>query len=116
MISEWIRSNLACYFSNAATVRDFRVQLRGNRAILLWSFYLLVLIGFTMMVYSGTSDVSSTSIVDAQRRLREFYQSIMILLAVMVNLITPALTAGAIVMERQRRSLDLVISAPVTAN
>jgi ABC-type transport system involved in multi-copper enzyme maturation permease subunit len=115
MIADWIRANLACYFSNAATVRDFRVQLRGNRAILLWSFYLLVLIGFTMMVYSGTSDVSSTSIVDAQRRLREFYQSIMILLAVMVNLITPALTAGAIVMERQRRSLDLVFSAPVTA-
>ncbi len=114
MIGSWIRSSLSCYFGNAATVRDFRVQLRGNRAILLWGFYLLVLIGFTMIVYSGSAAGAQSSIVDAQRKLREFYQSVMILLAVMINLIAPALTAGSIVMERQRRSLDLVFSAPVT--
>jgi ABC-type transport system involved in multi-copper enzyme maturation permease subunit len=114
MIGNWVRANIGCYFGNAAAVRDFRVQLRGNRAILLWGFYLMVLIGFTMIVYSGSSQGYQTSIVDAQRRLREFYQSIMILLAVMINLISPALTAGSIVMERQRRSLDLVFSAPVT--
>lgn len=114
MIGTWLRGNLSCYFGNAATMRDFRVQLRGTRAILLWAFYLLVLIGFTMIVYSGSSNGSQSSIVAAQRTLREFYQSVMILLAVMINLISPALTAGSIVMERQRRSLDLVFSAPVT--
>jgi ABC-type transport system involved in multi-copper enzyme maturation permease subunit len=95
-------------------VRDYRVQLRGNRAILLWSFYLLVLIGFTMLVYSGSAAGEQRSIVEAQSQLRTFYQSIMILMAVMISLISPALTAGSIVMERQRRSLDLVFSAPVT--
>lgn len=114
MIGAWFRANIGCYFGNAATMRDFRVQLRGNRAILLWAFYLLVLIGFTMIVYTGNAGGSQTSIVNAQRTLREFYQSVMILLAVMINLISPALTAGSIVMERQRRSLDLVFSAPVT--
>ena len=111
----WLRSNIGCYVGNAATVRDYRVQLRGNRAIILWSFYLLVLIGFTMLVYSGSAAGEQRSIVDAQRQLREFYQAVMILMAVMINLISPALTAGSIVMERQRRSLDLVFSAPVTA-
>lgn len=111
----WFAANVGCYFGNAAAVRDFRVQLRGNRAILLWGFYLLVLIGFTMMVYSGSASGAQTSIVEAQSRLRDFYQAVMILLAVMINLISPALTAGSIVMERQRRSLDLVFSAPVTA-
>ncbi len=111
----WFANNIGCYFGNAAAVRDFRVQLRGNRAILLWGFYLLVLIGFTMLVYTGSASGDQTSIVEAQSRLRGFYQSVMILLAVMINLISPALTAGSIVMERQRRSLDLVFSAPVTA-
>lgn len=111
----WFANHIGCYFGNAAAVRDFRVQLRGNRAILLWGFYLMVLIGFTMLVYTGSASGSQTSIVEAQSRLRGFYQSVMILLAVMINLISPALTAGSIVMERQRRSLDLVFSAPVTA-
>lgn len=111
----WFANNIGCYFGNAAAVRDFRVQLRGNRAILLWGFYLLVLIGFTLLVYSGSAGGEQTSIVEAQSRLRGFYQSVMILLAVMINLISPALTAGSIVMERQRRSLDLVFSAPVSA-
>ncbi len=110
----WLSNAIGCYFGNAAAVRDFRVQLRGNRAVILWTFYLLVLIGFTMLVYSGRSSGNHTSIVNAQSDLRNFYQSIMILLAVMINLIAPALTAGSIVMERQRRSLDLVFSAPVT--
>ena len=114
MMGEWIRANIGCYFGNAATVRDYRVQLRGNRAIILWSFYLLVLIGFTMLVYSSSAAGEQRSIVDSQRQLRSFYQSVMILMAVMINLISPALTAGSIVMERQRRSLDLVFSAPVT--
>lgn len=111
----WLRSNASCYIGNATAMRDFRVQLRGNRAILLWSFYLIVLIGFAMIVYNQSAAGYRTSIVEAQAKLRGFYQGIMILLAVMINLITPALTAGAIVMERQRRSLDLVFSAPVSA-
>lgn len=114
-LGSWLRDNAGVYFGNAATTRDFRVQLRGNRAVLLWAFYLLVLIGFAMIVYnSAVREGGQTSIVEAQARLRSFYQSIMILLAVMINVITPALTAGAIVMERQRHSLDLVFSAPVT--
>jgi ABC-type transport system involved in multi-copper enzyme maturation permease subunit len=111
---DWIRGNLACYFGNATATRDYRVQLRGVRSILLWSFYLAILIGFAMLTYSNSASGYSTSIVDAQSRLRTFYQSIMILLGVMVVGIAPALTAGAIVMERQRRSLDLVFSAPVS--
>jgi len=114
MIGTWLRHNLSCYVGNATAMRDFRVQLRGNRAVLLWSFYLVVLIGFAMVVYNQSASGYRTSIVDAQYRLRSFYQSIMMLLAVMINLIAPALTAGAIVMERQRRSLDLVFSAPVS--
>jgi hypothetical protein len=115
MIGNWLKSNLACYFGNAAAVRDFRVQLRGNRAIIIWTFYLLVLIGFTLFVYATSTSGMETTIVEAQSRLRTFYQSVMILLAVMINLITPALSAGSIVMERQRRSLDLIFSAPVSA-
>ncbi|MBN9502410.1 MAG: hypothetical protein BGO01_12800 [Armatimonadetes bacterium 55-13] len=112
-LASWLRECSSCYIGNATAKRDYRVQLRGNRAVLLWTLYLIVLIGFAMAVYGNTMQVSRQSIVSAQSSLRSFYQSVMILLAGVVVVITPALTAGAIVMERQRHSLDLVFSAPV---
>lgn len=110
----WVRDSVGVYLGNATAVRDYRVQLRGNRAVILWAVYLLVLIGFGMMTYTAAAGREEMSVVEAQSSLQNFYQQIMALLSTMVMLIAPALTATAIVAERQRRSLDLVFSAPVT--
>lgn len=90
------------------------MQLRGNRSVILFGIYLFVLIGVAMTVYSELAGGTSISVVDAQRRLRDFYGVVTALLGGIVSLVAPALTATSIVMERQRRSLDLIFSAPVT--
>ena len=113
-MGNWIASNFRCYLGNAISTRDYRVQLRGNRPILLWGLYLVVLIGFTMLFYSNAAGRGESSIVIIQNELKGVYQAIMILLAAVILLVSPALTAGSVVMERQRRSLDLVFSAPVS--
>ncbi len=110
----WVRDSVGVYIGNATAVRDYRVQLRGNRAVLLWGAYLIVMIGFCLLTYNGAASRQEMSIVEAQRSLQTFYQSILYMLATLVLLIAPALTATAIVSERQRRSLDLVFSAPVS--
>ncbi len=109
----WARQSASVYIGNATAVRDYRVQLRGNRAVILWAFYLAILIGFGMLTYSDAARQGSMSVVEAQSSLKRFYDSVMGLLAGMLALIAPALTATAIIAERQRKSLDLVFSAPV---
>ncbi len=110
----WIRDNLRVYVGNAAAVRDFRTQLRGNRPAWIWTLYLLVLIGFALLFYSSNVETGRISISEAQRRLQLYYQSTTYLLAFLISTIAPALTASAIVSERQRHSLDLIFSAPVS--
>jgi ABC-type transport system involved in multi-copper enzyme maturation permease subunit len=111
--SEWLRQTRRTYFGNAAAQRDFRVQLRGNRSMLLFGLYLAILITVAYFKYGEIANNATISVVQAQRELRDFYTLIVSLLAGMVAIVTPGLAATTIVMERQRRSLDLVFSAPV---
>lgn len=114
-LAGWARQTARCYVGNACSVRDLRSQLRGNRAILLWSLYLVTLLSISLFAYSQIVRTERMGIVDAQRQLIDFYKSVMGALSVLIMLIAPAMTAGSIVLERQRRSLDLVFSAPVSA-
>ena len=113
MFTGWMRSNASTYFDNATSKRDYRAQLRGSRAIVLWTVYLVALIGIGMLNYASSTSRGEVSIVQAQESLQQFYQLIMWLLGGMVVLVAPALAATAIVVEKERRSLDLVFSAPV---
>lgn len=110
----WFKRNKAVYFDNATSVRDYRVQLRGSRSVILFGVYLVTLIGVGLVVYNNSASSSEMEVVEAQRKLKEFYDVVIGLLAGLVSLIAPALTATTVVVERQRRSFDLIFSAPVT--
>ncbi len=112
-LTAWLNVQKRTYVGNATSVRDYRVQLRGSRSVLLFGLYLIVLIGVAMTIYNQ-SEGTAISIAEAQQKLHSFYETVMILLGVVVSLVTPALAATAVVTERQRRSLDLIFSAPVT--
>ncbi|RYG38253.1 ABC transporter permease [bacterium] len=108
----WIREQARTYLDNAQTTRDYRSSMRGNKGPLVFGLYLLALVIAALLFYSMNTS-SQMSVVQAQNTLRDFYRMVMGMLAAMVALITPALSATSIVQERQRRSLDLVFSAPV---
>ena len=81
--------------------------------MLLFGLYLAILITVGFFKYDSIASNATMSVVQAQRELRDFYTLIVMLLAGVVAIVTPGLAATTIVMERQRRSLDLVFSAPV---
>lgn len=114
MVAGWLEVNRTVYLDNATARRDFRVQLRGFRSVLLLGLFLLVLIGLTLLTYWNAAGEAGRSVVDAQWQLKTLYQTTMNLLGGAVLLVAPGLTATTIVMERQRQSIDLVFSAPVT--
>jgi hypothetical protein len=115
----WLERNLSIYFGNASTKRDFRSQLRGNRAVILWGVYLIVLIGYALLSYRQIGQSydgmrETMSVAELQRKLHEFYAAILYFLGAVILIVAPGLTATTIVAERQRHSLDLIFSAPVT--
>ena len=111
----WLKENRGVYLGNASSMRDYRVQLRGSRSVLLFGAYLLCLITIALLVYSNAvSNGTSVSVVEAQSSLQTFYATVIGLLGGMICLVTPALSATSILTERQRKSLDLVFSAPVS--
>lgn len=113
MILRWLGATRATYIGNATAIRDYRTQLRGNKAFWLWGIYLALLIGICGFAYNQFADQGSQSISVLQARLTSFYHTVIGILAGMIVLVGPGLTASAITMERQRRSLDLIFSAPV---
>lgn len=112
-LARFVEDFRSSYIGNATARRDYRVQLRGSRSVILFGLYLVILIVVAMIVYDGvTSQAQSMS--SAQAALQAFYQTIIALLGGLVAFITPALSATTVVMERQRRSFDLIFSAPVS--
>lgn len=112
-ILSWFRKNIGSYIDNPTSRRDYRSQLRSNKSAILWGIYLLVLIAVATLNYSVSADVGTVSVVRAQSELQSFYMLVMYMLGAMVCLIAPALGATTVIAERERRSLDLIFSAPV---
>jgi len=109
----WLVATKNVYFGNASAVRDFRSQLRGNKALWIWGSYLTLLICLGGLAYSQIVGQTQQSISMLQNQLTGFYHMVIGMLAAVITLAAPALTASTITMERQRRSLDLIFSAPV---
>lgn len=113
MVRNWAMEAWDRYVGNASAVRDYRSQLRGMRPMWIWLSYLLVLVMVTMAYYAQIAGRRG-SLSAMQMDLKTFYYTIMGLLGTVVVLAAPALTATSVTVERQRRSLDLIFSAPVS--
>ncbi|MCH8275118.1 MAG: hypothetical protein IH851_10045 [Armatimonadetes bacterium] len=110
----WARRALGAYFGNPIALRDYRTQLRGVKALVLWGTYLFFLILIAVLFYlSILSSGSQVSIAFVQSELHTFYQRLMWLLGGTVAMITPAFTAASVVAERQHGSFDLLFSTPL---
>lgn len=126
---------IQAFFANPVVVRDLRAQMRGTKSYWYQGAYLLLLsvlavtgymqavkAGMYQTTYGGDGmpltvfgDPAAISVVDVQGRLEGFYNFIFLTLAGLVTLIAPALTAASITGERQRLSLDLLVTTPMTA-
>ena len=119
MFAKRLRATRALW-ANPVVTRDLRVRMRGSKSYWHQAFYLgllgvLALAGYGTAVGWGNSDPNGMSAVDVQQHLQSFYYFIFFTLAALITLIAPALTAVSITTERQRLSLDLLVTTPLTA-
>ncbi len=103
-------------FANPVIGRELRVRVRFGRSYLLQSAYLAFLIMMAMLLFVNLSELGfEANPVIIQQSLISFNSSVMGILATLIVLIVPGLTASAVTLERERRTIDLLLATPLTA-
>lgn len=104
----------------AVGVKELRGRMRGRRAFVILTVYLLLLAGFAWMmelilekqhgnILSGTAAFASAQIG------RGIFVALMMLETLLVVALAPAFTAGAISLKREKQTLDLLATTPISS-
>lgn len=110
----WLRHALTLVIGNPVIPREMKVRMRFARAFWLQGIYLLILIAITAVAYYAIFAVTPIqNPQELQWRLQVFYRTLLYSLVILIVLIAPALTAGAIAFERERRTLELLLLTPL---
>ena len=105
------------FWANPVVKRDLTVQLRGAKSYWFQGVYLLLLGVLCVAGYAtATLGGAEINIVAMSNQLILFYYFIYVTLAALICLIAPALTAASITTERQRLTMDLLTTTPMTAS
>ena len=118
-----MRRRLAAVATGAVAVgsKELRGRMRGPRAFIALTLYLALLAGFTVMIYllsaqsaasqaafGGGNPYASASVGQAVFTVLLFLQ------VLLVVFLAPAATSGAISLEREKQTLDLLTATPVS--
>ena len=104
----------------AVGVKELRGRMRGKRSFVILTINLLLIAGFAWMIESiaerglsggfGSSGFSASSEIG-----RQLFTAIMFLLTLITLILAPASTAGAISLEREKQTLDLLTTTPISS-
>ncbi len=104
---------------DAIVVKELRGRMRGRRAFIVLTFYLLVLAGFAWMVELIFEAQFNSFGGQAAQASAQIGQSIFIALlgleTIMVVVLAPSFTAGGISQEREKQTLDLLAVTPISS-
>jgi ABC-type transport system involved in multi-copper enzyme maturation permease subunit len=104
----------------AVGVKELRGRMRGRRAFVILTIYLLLLGGFAWMVelimertysfgFGGNGTYATASIGQG------IFAALMMLETLQVAFLAPSATAGAISLEREKQTLELLVVTPITS-
>lgn len=111
------RRRLAALFNNPMTVKELRSRMRGSRAFVVLSLYLVALSGVIILVYWGyVSSMSMPFSVSGYTAGKGLFTAVLSVQVVLVTFIGPLFTAGAISGERDRQTYDLLRTTLLSAN
>jgi ABC-type transport system involved in multi-copper enzyme maturation permease subunit len=105
---------------SAVGVKELRGRMRGRRAFVILTVYLVLLGAFAFMMelileqqfgrgLAGAAAYASASIG------RGVFIALMMLETLLVVALAPAFTAGAISMEREKQTLDMLATTPISS-
>jgi ABC-type transport system involved in multi-copper enzyme maturation permease subunit len=102
---------LAMWRDNPVMVKEFRVRMRGARAYWIITGYLLFLSFILFMQYTiwwNRTQAEGHNLASGSKIGQDFLMWITVTQAFLVAFITPAITSGAITIEREQRTLEML--------
>ena len=104
---------------SAVGVKEFRGRMRGRRAFVILTIYLLLLGGFVWMVeliaeqsFSSGFGASAGATAAVGQGI---FAALIMLETLQVAFLAPASTAGAISLEREKQTLELLVATPISS-
>ena len=108
---------LRALIRNPITIKELRSRMRGRRAFVVLTVYLLVMSGFIALVYLAyASSATGPYGPDPRQAGKVVFGALLGVQVVLVTLIGPSFTAGSISGERERQTYDLLRTTLLTAN
>lgn len=103
----------------AVSVKELRGRMRGKRAFVVLTVYLLLVAGFAWMIESlaerSFAGGFNSSFAASSEIGRQLFLAIIFLLTLVTLILAPASTAGAISLEREKQTLDLLVTTPISS-
>jgi ABC-type transport system involved in multi-copper enzyme maturation permease subunit len=117
----WLRSGLNGIV--AVGVKELRGRMRGRRAFVILTLYLLFLAGFAWAweliaerAYGNAGSLYGGSAAFASALIgQEIFGALLIVETLLVVFLAPAFTAGAISLEREKQTLDMLAATPISS-
>ncbi len=104
---------------SAVGVKELRGRMRGKRAFVLLTIYLVILGGFAWMIellleQAYSNNFGALTYATAQIG-RGVFIALLLLETLLVMFLAPAFTAGAISLEREKQTIDMLITTPISS-
>lgn len=96
---------------NPVLVKELRGRMRGPSAFMLLTGYLMLLGVVTLLLYAALAGSAGSDLNAGLRIGKQLFLAIAGVALIEVCLITPALTAGSIVGEKERQTYDLLVAS-----
>jgi ABC-type transport system involved in multi-copper enzyme maturation permease subunit len=98
------------FWKNPILIKEVRTRMRGNRAFILLTAHLLILGLALLLVHLVIrSDQSTVTNLQARESFGKAIFGLMVWMElIMISFTAPALTSGAIALERERQTFDLL--------
>lgn len=118
---QWLRFGLNGIV--AVGVKELRGRMRGRRAFVILTLYLLFLAGFAWAweliaerAYGNAGSLYGGSAAFASALIgQEIFGALLIVETLLVVFLAPAFTAGAISLEREKQTLDMLTATPISS-
>jgi ABC-type transport system involved in multi-copper enzyme maturation permease subunit len=99
----------------AIWVRELRGRMRGKRAFIFITVYLLFLGGLLLAGLNGTMNSSSFGAREQVDAARGLFTAVIMIETLVVVALAPPYTAGSISQEREKQTFDLLVVTPVSS-
>jgi len=106
----------------AVGVKELRGRMRGRRAFVILTIYLLFLAAFAWAwqliaerAYAGSALTGGSAAFASAQIGQEIFGALLIVETLLVVFLAPAMTAGAISLEREKQTLDMLATTPISS-